>query len=206
MPTSTGYTPRETLDTVNFSQPLNLMYLTNPKAGDVDCTGKTDLLAWPQMSQPLLDVVLLNRLKPGDLTMCLMANGTTAVGELPLALCKRIYTYCQWESETECRACKRDDNCKNNGTRWHHDCRFNASYRLPLKGDTQTETFCVKTAPGIKGTIVLADWYFLCGHKAYLSLPEKWGGLCALVSCLTTSSSWTGLSITRATDISVKWK
>lgn len=33
----------------------------------------------------------------------------------------------------------------------------------------------------MKGTRVLSDWYFLCGHKAYLSLPEGWGGLCALV-------------------------
>lgn len=35
--------------------------------------------------------------------------------------------------------------------------------------------------PSSKGTRVLADWYFLCGHKAYLSLPEGWGGLCAVV-------------------------
>lgn len=59
--------------------------------------------------------------------------------------------------------------------------RFNTSYQLPLTGHKQTETFCVKTVPGMTGTRVLADWYVLFGHKAYLSLPEGWGGLCALV-------------------------
>lgn len=61
--------PGETLDSMNFSLSLNLTYVIRPKSGDMDCTGETDILAWPQVSQPLPDTVLLNHLKPGDLTM-----------------------------------------------------------------------------------------------------------------------------------------
>uniref|UniRef100_A0AAZ1X6I5 Uncharacterized protein n=1 Tax=Oreochromis aureus TaxID=47969 RepID=A0AAZ1X6I5_OREAU len=55
------------------------------------------------------------------------------------------------------------------------------AYRIPVKAKSQKWTGCARTVPSSKGTRVLADWYFLCGHKAYLSLPEGWGGLCALV-------------------------
>uniref|UniRef100_A0A3P9M6L3 Uncharacterized protein n=1 Tax=Oryzias latipes TaxID=8090 RepID=A0A3P9M6L3_ORYLA len=40
---------------------------------------------------------------------------------------------------------------------------------------------CSTIVPGDRGSRVLADWYFLCGHTAYASLPPNWGGLCALV-------------------------
>lgn len=46
----------------------------------------------------------------------------------------------------------------------------------------QSETYCSAVVPGKEGSRMLADWYYLCGYKAYLSLPKGWRGLCALVS------------------------
>lgn len=58
---------------------------------------------------------------------------------------------------------------------------WNTSWQFPLKDNQQNLTRCSSMAQTLKGTQVLADWYFLCGHKAFLSLLAGWGGLCTLV-------------------------
>lgn len=117
-----------------------------------------DLLGWPQVQEPLPNLVLLNHLKDTTFPVCLAGNGSTNLGWLPGRLCNCTYSY-----------------CTTIGKSW------NTSWQFPLKDNQQNLTRCSSMAQTPKGTQVLADWYFLCGHKAFLSLPAGWGGLCTLV-------------------------
>ncbi|XP_025761788.1 uncharacterized protein LOC112846469 [Oreochromis niloticus] len=164
----------------NYSTPLNITWSKSPLL-NVNCSGQTDLLAWPQVSDPLPDIILLNKLNAAQLPLCVMNNGTLSVGELPLHVCGYIYTYCPPENESRCMKCLTSAKCAENLTLRRTECKFNLAYRIPVKAKSQKWTGCARTVPSSKGTRVLADWYFMCGHKAYLSLPEGWGGLCALV-------------------------
>ncbi|XDV29288.1 hypothetical protein PO909_032425 [Leuciscus waleckii] len=41
---------------------------------------------------------------------------------------------------------------------------------------------CNRYVPSVKGTRALMDWFWLCGHMVYTSLPFNWSGRCALVT------------------------
>uniref|UniRef100_A0A671TNK6 Uncharacterized protein n=1 Tax=Sparus aurata TaxID=8175 RepID=A0A671TNK6_SPAAU len=56
------------------------------------------------------------------------------------------------------------------------------SYAMEVPGRGSKLAQCSRIGPTHLGTRVAADYYWLCGHKAYPSLPPQWGGLCALVS------------------------
>ncbi|XP_024656311.2 uncharacterized protein LOC112431823 [Maylandia zebra] len=164
----------------NYSIPAKATWRSSSLT-NVNCSGQTYLLTWPQVSDPLPDVILLNKLNAAQLPVCVMNNGSRAVGELPTYLCKYIYTFCPPRNERKCMACSINATCASNTTLMSLNCRSDYNYRMPLQTKTQYQTGCARTAPSSRGTRVLADWYFLCGNKAYLSLPEGWGGLCALV-------------------------
>uniref|UniRef100_A0AAX7U895 Uncharacterized protein n=1 Tax=Astatotilapia calliptera TaxID=8154 RepID=A0AAX7U895_ASTCA len=164
----------------NYSIPAKATWRSSSLT-NVHCSGQINLLTWPQVSDPLPDVILLNKLNASQLPVCVMNNGSRAVGELPTHLCKYIYTFCPPRNERKCMACSTNTTCASNATLMSLNCCSDYSYRMPLQTKTQYQTGCARTAPSSRGTRVLADWYFLCGNKAYLSLPEGWGGLCALV-------------------------
>lgn len=173
---------KRTWNTANFSIPLNLNgKIDSPVAGKVNCSGKTDLLTWPQVPDPLPDIILLNKLEAGQLPMCFKGNGSAQVGDLPWHLCNVTYSFCPRLNRISCLTCLKNARCANDEIQRAADCAFDTSYQMTLTEGRQDVTKCSTIAPTPKGTRVLADWYFLCGHKAYPSLPAKWGGLCTLV-------------------------
>lgn len=90
----------------DFSKPLNLTGVFASPIANMDCALKTELLAWPQMSDPLPDIILLNRLSSGQLAICMMGNGSVLVGELPQHLCKHIYSFCPSQNESTYYICR----------------------------------------------------------------------------------------------------
>uniref|UniRef100_A0A3B4GPK4 Murine leukemia virus integrase C-terminal domain-containing protein n=1 Tax=Pundamilia nyererei TaxID=303518 RepID=A0A3B4GPK4_9CICH len=96
------------------------------------------------------------------------------------AHCKKV-THFLADSGISCLTCLMNARCASDEIQRATDCAFDTSYQMTLTEGRQDVAKCSTITPTPKGTRVLADWYFLCGHKAYPSLPAKWGGLCALV-------------------------
>ncbi|XP_039864779.1 uncharacterized protein LOC120719561 [Simochromis diagramma] len=69
----------------NYSIPAKATWRSSSLT-NVNCSGQTNLLTWPQVSDPLPDVILLNKLNASQLPVCVMNNGSRAVGELPTHL------------------------------------------------------------------------------------------------------------------------
>ncbi|XP_030581271.1 endogenous retrovirus group PABLB member 1 Env polyprotein-like isoform X1 [Archocentrus centrarchus] len=160
----------------NFTSILNVKGISSPI--NRNCSMLTDLLTWPQLANPLPEVLMLTHLPEKAFPACVIANGTIKVGRLPATLCNATYSYCPPTDERQCLTCLKNIACYNNLTVRRKECQSDLAYRIQM--DTGELSQCSRVAPGPKGTRVLADWYFICGHKAYVSLPPDWGGLCSV--------------------------
>lgn len=121
-------------------------------------------------------------------------EGEQKLGEIPVTKCNQIYQHCQMKSVTCCNYCLLNggevdlEQCSNQtplplttvvSYGWSNNtirrkCDFFCSFR----GDPR----CHMYAPNQRGTRALRDWYWLCGHSVYTSLPVDWSGRCALIS------------------------
>uniref|UniRef100_A0A3B5AJV5 Uncharacterized protein n=1 Tax=Stegastes partitus TaxID=144197 RepID=A0A3B5AJV5_9TELE len=148
--------------------------------GSVNCSGLTDLLAWPQQMQPLKSHIPTSHLPPSTFPICVVGNGSTPVGELPYTLCNKTYSFCPPVNETAHLLCMLNTTCSSDSSTLQTYWKRDASYAIH-DPHTNTTQPCWDLAPSQLGTRVLTDWYWLCGQRAYPSLPPHWGGLCALV-------------------------
>ncbi|XP_030576497.1 syncytin-2-like [Archocentrus centrarchus] len=162
----------------NFSQPLKINWAKTPITR-AECTPNEDLVAWPQLSVALPEVLMLTHLPRKAFPACVVNNGSREVGKLPHMLCNSTFSYCPRQNETKCMYCLQNPTCAKNSTLQEAACAM-TNRSLPLEDGSQS--YCSRIAPGPKGTRVLTDWYFVCGHKAYVSLPPDWNGLCTIAS------------------------
>uniref|UniRef100_A0A3P9K7R7 Uncharacterized protein n=1 Tax=Oryzias latipes TaxID=8090 RepID=A0A3P9K7R7_ORYLA len=145
------------------------------------CGPMRDLLPLPQDPIKLPEVISLVSMKPGSLGRCVYNNGTVKVGMVPWHLCNVTLTFCDYNLTVRSNY----SACMKNANRIRGSCgllliKRTFDIRNQTKG-RQDQAGCSPIVPGGRGSRVLADWYFLCGHTAYASLPPNWGGLGVLV-------------------------
>lgn len=145
---------RSTWNTANFSTSLNLNgKVDSSVAGKVNCSGKTDLLALPQVSDPLPDIILLNKLEAGQLPMCVKGNGSVQVGDLLWHLCNVTYSFCPRLNRIKCLTCMMNAKCVSDEAQRAVDCAFDSSYQMAITEGRQNVTKCSAIAPTIKERI-----------------------------------------------------
>ncbi|XP_077088576.1 uncharacterized protein LOC143740322 [Siphateles boraxobius] len=120
--------------------------------------------------------------------------GAATLGSIPENKCNQIYRRCEVRNMPCCLSC-----LTGKGTFDVEECSKRSS--LPLTtlhayaGATPEEQElcdeycglysgknCNRYVPSVKGTRALKDWFWLCGHMVYTSLPFNWSGRCALVT------------------------
>ncbi|XP_043965403.1 syncytin-A-like isoform X2 [Gambusia affinis] len=193
--THPGYTLSSTRKDIwenrNYSKVFPSEYLHRAPLATTPCSPMGDIMPLPQMNLQLPEVITLASLKPGALGVCVYNNGTTLLGTVPWNLCNKIYTFCDKKVDFyNCKACQ-DKNYVSTACsiKWKSDrncTRINLLKVREFDISSQTRgrqrfTICSTIVPGDRGSRTMANWYFLCGHTAYASLPRNWGGLCALV-------------------------
>ncbi|RXN07816.1 hypothetical protein ROHU_032118 [Labeo rohita] len=77
-----------------------------------------------------------------------------SIGDIPASYCRKLYTAPTINSGTK-RSTSDQARCKKDCTTVH--------------------------MPDNEGTGIVEEWYWLCGHVVYTSLPRSWTGTCAIV-------------------------
>lgn len=174
---------------IDYSSPLSNTIRNKPING-LNCSPTTDVLPLPQMTIKLPELITLAGMKPQTLGFCIFNDGTTSMGFVPWNLCEVVYTFCDKTTDfSTCSRCVTNSANSNFCRVWTRktlvDCKHYLQQRtFNISRETrehQETTVCSAIVPGAKGSCVLTDWYFVCGHRAYIALPPNWGGLCALV-------------------------
>lgn len=114
----------------NFLTLLNLTGLVTCPVSNMDCLEETDLLARPQVSDPLPDIILLKKPGTAQLPVCVINIGSPTIGEMTQHLCKTIFMFCPPGNETRCMGCCTNTNCAHKSTLKVKECKFKKSERL----------------------------------------------------------------------------
>lgn len=155
---------------------------TTGVVADLNCSAEKDLLTWgPDKDSVALPNVLTHHLPPAYFPRCVIVNGSNWLGAVPHKLCNKTLSFCPPLDERKCISCLSNIDCKTNYTKRTTDCEMNMTWKVTLDPNA-TLPVCSTLSPTNKGTRVLSDWYYVCGHKAYPYLPAQWGGLCAMVA------------------------
>lgn len=139
------------------------------------CSSFSDLLAWPQLPVTLPQIIITHHLKENYFPYCVLGEGEVSVGCLAPTLCNITLTHCTPKKESMCEKCMNDPICRKAPVKFSI-CETNLT-----STQVRYRATCSQVAPTSLGTRVLSDYYWLCGRKAYLSLPEGWKGVCAIV-------------------------
>lgn len=109
------------------------------------------------------------------------------MGSVPWNPCEKVLTFGDYTANfLECFTCVTDKDFTGKCSSYSDQkCRcylqrrmFNIS--IQMRG-LQGTTGCSALVPGDKSSRTLADWYFMCGHRAYTDPTRNWGVLCTLV-------------------------
>lgn len=130
-----------------------------------------------------------------DSLLCMeRETGTVRLGIIPKSKCNRTYHHCEIENMSCCMSCilhYPKANMTECSKRTPHPISTMIAYGWanPFIQDVCSKYCalvpgqnCYRYAPASRGTRAVKDWFWLCGHRVYTTLPEDWSGRCALVT------------------------
>lgn len=118
-----------------------------------------------------------------NLTCFQSSEGQDYLGNIPSGHCSEIYNIKLTSDETRsmCMGCLLNTTFPNH---YLPQSLVSRHYLTNLHAPEWRRCYIACGAthiPDDEGTGVLEDWYWLCGHVVYTSLPRDWTGTCAMV-------------------------